>query len=249
MWKFYKECFRRAAKPALTYANGVAALVGIGLGLVVWYRPTMNNSMAPLAGTVPVSAFLGVFAWQFIKAPFTMYRQLQEASTAEAEDMARKMRQLEHRAMAAEDALKDYRDYQQIADVLTKLHEYGVHQILNVPPKDADTSLDEWNRWVDNWNQRLFLDMQQLGCTVQEINHVKTISLLDVAAGLPELPSGAVWGDFKQNWAHRVERWNAEAARKIEVPVRMHAIRLDRVAAVSTRYAQLAESMRSPRGK
>lgn len=206
----------------------------------------MNDSLTPLAGTVPLSAGLGIFAWQLLKAPFELYRELQEASAIGADDLRRQVELVEQRATVAEDALKDYRNYKDIADVLTKHHEYGVHQILNVPPNDPNDALTEWNRWVYNWDERLFLDMEKLGCTLQEITYVKTIAITEVTAGLPEPVAG--WGrsaNMRERFLERVEMWNAEARRKIEIPIRMHAIRLDRLAEVSTKYAQLAESMRS----
>jgi len=145
------------------------------------------------------------------------------------------------------DAMKEHRDCQTIADYLTKQHEYGIHQLLHKPPKSVD-ELPQWNRWVENWNEGIFVEMEKLACTPQDLNHVRTISILDVTAGLSELPevsrgmlSGA--GDYMAHVNQRFARVEAEKQQAVEIPVRMHAVRLSRIADVSTKYAKRAEAI------
>lgn len=91
--------------------------------------------------------------------------------------------------------------------------------------------------------------MEELECTPQDLHHVRTIAFFDVTADLPELPAvGPVFATggagFVERFNERVAREAAEVQQKIAIPVRMHAIRLNRVADISTRYFQRAEDLK-----
>ncbi len=144
--------------------------------------------------------------------------------------------------------LNEHRDCQAIADYLTQQHAYGIHELLHKPPTTVE-ALPEWNRLVENWNEAIFVEMEKLGCTPQDLNNVRTISILDVTAGVPELPDLNGWSasesrSFTERFHRRYARLAAETKRELERPVRMHGIRLSRVANVSTSYAQRAEAIR-----
>ena len=149
-------------------------------------------------------------------APVFFYR-LFRAPLEMFQDVHAEREAAERRRDAAEDRLRDKRHCQVIADALTAEYRYGVHEILHKPPI-TEAELPEWNQWVRNWNQGVLVRMRQAGCTPQDINHVETIA----APSLAPLFRGD-------------ER---------EVCIRMHEIRLDRVADVSTEYAQRAEELR-----
>jgi hypothetical protein len=115
----------------------------------------------------------------------------------------------------AEDQLREKRECQSIADELTKEFHYGVHQLLNRPPTTPEEG-KEWQRVANNWTQGILHRMKQFGCTPQDLNHVETIAFSELA-GISDLPFAP---DLK-----------------------MHEIRLSRVADVSTKYAKRAEEL------
>jgi hypothetical protein len=121
-------------------------------------------------------------------------------------------RELDERRQTAEDRLREKRDSQAIADFLTEQHDYGVHQLLHQPPGN-EAELETWQQRMGNWNKGIFLRRREYGCTPQDLSHVMTIAVND----LP-LVTGA----------------------PIEVALKMHKVRLDRISAISAKYAGLS---------
>jgi hypothetical protein len=112
----------------------------------------------------------------------------------------------------AEEALRDQRHFKAIADYLTDRQSYGTHQLLHMPPQSED-QLEEWSRWVKNWLEEVMIKLRQFGCSPQELNSVNTIAVND----LP-LVSGSA----------------------IEVALKMHYVRLQRIEALAKSYAERA---------
>jgi hypothetical protein len=212
----------------------VNLVVGIALGFISWKWPTLGGLGTTLRWLLPVAAFFAFAVWHTFLAPLELIREVeQQLSDAIA------------RAATAEAQLRETRDCQRIADFLTEQHHYGVHQLLHQPPATLE-ALPQWSGWVNNWNVAVFAKMRELKCSPQELNHVETISSTEVNAVLPDPyqePDGAP-KDFSDRFVQRWARSNAEAARQLEFPIQMHAIRLSRVADISTKYALRAEDIR-----
>jgi len=208
VWSFYRQCLARAFSSAWDVANAISLAGGVIAGLAIWRLPRFQDKVQPLLWLVPLGAFTGWFLYRFLRAPFELHRELAVQLGAANEDRGR---------LAIE--LSERRDCQKIADMLTDRHQYGVHQILHKLPK-SNEELPTWNGWVANWLQELMMVMRDVGCSPQDINHVGTISAVD----LPIVVGTA-----------------------IEVAVRMHAVRLERVLDVSKKYAERAEELRATR--
>lgn len=237
MWEFYRQCLKRAATSGWDAANAVSLAIGVLGGIVAWRLPQYGGDVEALLWLIPLGAFTAWFVFRAARAPFELWQEGHRAVSESQKDAA-----------TADAELREHRNCQAIADYLTKEHEYGVHQLLHRPPTTLD-ELPQWNRWVQNWNEAIFVEMERLSCTAQELNHVRTISILDVTVGMPRLPEMHDWPmseakDVMGRVRQRMARSAVEAQQELEIPVRMHAIRLSRVADVSTSYANRAEVIR-----
>ena len=229
---FYRRWAAATFSPTFKRTGLVNLVVGVTLTFVAWKWPALGGLGTTLRWLLPVVAFLAFFCYLAVRAPLDFAREHELV-----------MASLRRQAEAMDRQLRETRDCQSIADFLTKEHHYGIHQILHKPPKDAE-ELKEWNRWVENWNTGIFARMEAFGCTLQDLNHVKTIAMVEVLAGLPDEPSLRVFGmSGRESIMEQFAVNEARAARALQIPIRMHAIRLSRVADISTKYAERAEAI------
>ena len=122
----------------------------------------------------------------------------------------RRIGELTHERNAALDALNRRRRNQALADLLTAEYRTGISEILNGPPVGL-VALEQWRRRESAWTQNVLRIMREQGCTPQELNHVEMIGLFLLLA------------------LHQ----NETIARDLS----MFAVRLQRVADISTSYA------------
>lgn len=199
---FYRLWAQKAFTPALRVTGLVSLVVGIVAAFLTARWPTLGALGMQLRWVLPVSAFTAFLVYRLFHGAFEI------------------LREVDARREAAEGELREKRKCQAIADMLTKEHHYGVHQLSNRPPTTPDEG-KEWQRVVHNWNQGVLHRMREFGCTPQELNHVETITFGELT-DVPDLP--------------------------FTPQLRMHEIRLSRVVDVSTKYARRAEElmMRTP---
>jgi hypothetical protein len=116
------------------------------------------------------------------------------------------------RIAALERQLEGRQKDQALADALTELYQEGVRAILNGPPFD-ESGIEHWRTREREWQARVLAVMREHDCTRQELNHVEMIGLFPVHRGL-----------------HHIEA--------IARDLSMFAVRLSRVADISTRYTR-----------
>ena len=97
-----------------------------------------------------------------------------------------------------------------MADALTERYKSGVQQLLNKPPVD-ENDIERWRAEEAAWTRDVLKLMKEHGCTPQDLNHVETIGLFPL---LLLHPNETVCRDLS-----------------------MFAVRLSRVADISTKYA------------
>jgi len=71
------------------------------------------------------------------------------------------------------------RSNQELSDLLSDMHEYGVHELLNKPPTNF-LELPEWSKKEAEFTAKALKIMKDYGCTKQEIRHVHTIGLVQM---------------------------------------------------------------------
>jgi hypothetical protein len=103
------------------------------------------------------------------------------------------------------------RNNQELADALTGLFRRGVVEILNSPPADRE-DLPRWRNAAAIWLSDALSIMLTHDCTPQDLNHVEIVGIV-------------------QTFMHHPDPEIAKALSEF-------AIRLGRVADVSTKYAQ-----------
>jgi hypothetical protein len=118
----------------------------------------------------------------------------------------------DRRIAELERQLEGRRKDQALADLLTGLYRFGVTDILNKPPDAGGGGIAEWDERERQWTESVLTAMRKGGCTLQELNHVEIIGLFPLLA---LHPSDTISRDLS-----------------------MFAVRLSRVADISTKYAK-----------
>lgn len=242
VWSFYRQCAKRATTSGWDAANTVSLIVGVAGGFVAWRLPQFRDGVEALIWLVPLGVFALRFLYRFARAPVELWAESQQALERNQEEARQQLQASQAQAREATIQLQETRACQATADYLTQQYEYGVHQLLNKLPNNID-ELGEWEQWVKNWNEGIFVEMKRLGCSAQEINHVRTISIVEVTAEMQQLPEVSA-SDFRARMHQRMTRMAAESRQRMEIPIRMHAIRVERVADISKKYAERAETIR-----
>jgi hypothetical protein len=77
---------------------------------------------------------------------------------------------------------------QDLSDVLSDKHEYGIHELLNKPP----TTQPEFDAWLEKevaFTQSVLQIMDQYHCSKQERRHVHTLGVIQM---IPLNPNPAI---------------------------------------------------------
>jgi hypothetical protein len=103
---------------------------------------------------------------------------------------------------------------QALADKLTKLHRYGISDLLNrQPPGNPNRDhIDEWRHREDQWRQEVLATMYEHGCTQQDLHKVDMI------------------GSFTFIPMHPIT--------KVSKDLSMLKVRLDRIQEIIDKYAE-----------
>jgi hypothetical protein len=86
---------------------------------------------------------------------------------------------------AANRQLERNRRNQELSDLLSDRHEYGVHELLNKQPK-TDDEFAAWLKAEDDWLKGVLAIMREHGCTKQQIRHVHTLGIIQMIPLHPE---------------------------------------------------------------
>ena len=196
---FYWLWAKKTFNPALRVTGIVSLIVGMLAGFFGSKWPALNALETQLRWMLPAGVSLAFFLYRMVRVPFEILHEL---------DVTRE---------DVEDQLREKRNCQAIADLLTSEHHCGVHQLLHRPPKTHE-EYAQWSQWVHNWNEGIFARMKERDCTPQDISDVRTIEHLDNGRMM-------IRGD------------------EIECAVRMHEIRCERLKIIEKRYAKRAEEL------
>jgi len=171
---FYRLWLNTAATGSWDRASTAAAIVSALLALAAAVWPTSAWIEEGARWAAPVAMLALVFAIRLLKAPLDIYK----AQAAESAALRSRLDQRQRRQVEAE-------RLQGVADRLTSLYEYGVHGILHTIPSVADDTggLTDWAGRLDAFNQQAIQTVIDCGCTVQELNDVRTIAVFDLADG------------------------------------------------------------------
>lgn len=122
---------------------------------------------------------------------------------------------------AIEDAAEK-RNVRKIIDTLTARYNFGVHELSHLAPPTGDErdhtfrqEFKEWNEGVKTWNDTVFKEMEELGCSPSEISRFWTID------------------ELKPGMMIRGDQW--------EVAVRLHQTRCKRLWSIIEMYEEKAE--------
>lgn len=118
-----------------------------------------------------------------------------------------------------EAAVRELAVYQRRADKLTEKYRYGVQRLINERPWGVD-ALTAWQTECRKWYSDVVTILKSTGCTPQDVNHFETV--------------------LREEW------YQAEGSAEDET-VALMKIRLQRLADISTKYAQRAEDTEARR--
>jgi hypothetical protein len=86
---------------------------------------------------------------------------------------------------AARAELAKTRRNQQLSDLLSDKHEYGIHELLNKQPQ-TPAEFEAWLKAEDEWLKSVLAIMREHGCTKQQIRHVHTLGIIQMIPLHPE---------------------------------------------------------------
>lgn len=121
-----------------------------------------------------------------------------------------------HDVRVERDEAMDVRDYQRIADRLTLMYQEGI-AILDSIPSEGSQAFGKWNNESERWHKQVIQVLNEEACTVQDKNHFETIAQGD---------------------------WYQEHDESAVIITRLMRIQIERIASISTKYANLAETLR-----
>lgn len=171
---------------------------------------------------MPVAALIVIGAWALFSVPKQLYESVQDRNAKLLHEITHMVPSEQHEQLKREHQevlgeLQEKRDCQKLADYLTDRHHYGLHKLLQTPYSAAGVSLNEWNRWVNNWLEEIRLTLVTLGGTKQDLEHIVSINLTsDLPTHMP-YPS--------------------------EQATKMLEVRLKRINEIANRYAKRAEDV------
>jgi hypothetical protein len=156
------------------------------------------------------------FRRRFYAAPFAVYQEQQQeiaVETAKLDGLRKMLEASQADNLSLQEQLKTRRKHQELADFLTERHGYGIRELLNKPPRiPADREgIDAWRAKEAEFTRSVLEGMRRYGCTTQDIHGVEYIGVFATLA------------------LHPVS--------KVAKDLSMLTERLDRIAAVSTKYA------------
>jgi hypothetical protein len=209
--QFIRLWLKTAATGVTSRARAKWFGVGIAASVLLWLVPSLApyRAVVPFAG--PIAVLLGIYLWRLVWSPYELYVALQKESATAVEAVMSKNSDLECQ-------LFDQRQFQEIADALTRKHREATHDLLNVLKDHISPPPVGWAASVEIWYEEVLGIMREFRCTEQDFNHVETINRLDLA---------------------KYRSWHPLVAMTYE--------RVDRVAATAKKYLTKAEHLSRPR--
>lgn len=198
---FYVLWWRTAFPKAWAILNHMSLVIGLVALVWVGSDASAQGLAQRLSWQAPLGVFLVTLVWRLLVAPLEIY-------TAQCHELA-----------ALRSAHTKTRACQDLADRLTERYHFAVHHILHELPVKVE-ELGAWKVRVHVWTQEVLALMREHHCTLQDLNHVETITPFDL---------------------------QLHSSDPNDVALHMFRVRLQRVADISTKYAQKAEE-RNPLG-
>ena len=192
---FYALWWRTAFSKAWAILDTASLVVGLTALALAGSDLAAQSLAQRLTWQLPLGLFAVTLLWRLCVAPLEIYR-------------------VQNRELAAlRSVLPRAPHNQKLTDQLTERYHFGVHELLQRPPATLK-ELEAWDARVHAWTEEALEIMRGHHCTAQDLNHVETITALD----LQPVP-----------------------ALQMDVAIRMFAVRLQRVADISRKYATKTE--------